>query len=128
MNMQELIIESIQVVTDITLDQMRERTRKRHICDARRLYCGIMRELMPQVPFQALAETLNIMLSTGKPDHPAAYQYAKTDAEVQLSDNAYRTHRQQIVDRVNRRSVTGMSGVQAWGIAWGGMECPRLSR
>lgn len=128
MTKQQIIIESIQVVTGITLEQMRARTRKRHICDARRLFCGVMRELSPLVTFGTLAETLNLMLSSGKPDHAAVFQYARTDKDVQLSDNMYRTHRQQIVDRVNRKSVTGMSGVQAWGIAWGGMECKALSR
>jgi hypothetical protein len=126
MTIQSLILESVQMVTGVTIEQMRSRTRKRHIVDARRMSCGIMRE-MTNLSLSCIGEEVNLYLSSGRGDNGTVCLYIKTDGEFSITYNLYGRQRAEIVERVKRLYQPIDTSSKAWGNLWEGVNCQTIT-
>lgn len=122
MNIQRIILESVQASTGVTIDEMRSRTRKRHIVDARRMSCGIMRD-MTNLSLSSIGEEVNLYLSSGRGDNGTVCLYIKTDAEFMVTYKIYRNQRSEAVRLVNELYQPIETSKGAWDNLWDGVNC-----
>ncbi len=129
------IIEAVTRATGITLEQMRERNRKREICDARRMVCGLSREYNCATLY-TIAEAFG-WVSNGQPDHAAVIHYVKTHGYIYSNTPMYRSlsdaAKAYFVTNPHYRGLADRSGsnttaTEACRKAWGGVQLQTLTQ
>lgn len=124
MTRKDLIIESVELFTSVSLEKMRTRTRKGTVVDARRMLTGIWYDT-DEVTYQDIADELH------NPDglwcdHVLAMHYKRTDGQLVKHNARYRAVRDCVFDRVNRLYVPPppaqpKSPRQLWDKKWRGI-------
>jgi len=91
----DAIVAAVEIGTELTLDVIRTKTRKREVVDARRVMCGLLAEHTKKTR-KEIAEFVGQTLKDGTGDHAMAMHYIRTDKETQTNDSNYRDFRAQI--------------------------------
>lgn len=122
MTKHHLIIKSVQIITGVTLAEMRQKTRRRTIVDARKLTAAIIRE-MTGMSLWDIAKLLNNEDGHYCSNSVVMHYIACDRDEV---DRVYLANRTDIVNRVNRLYIPQATAKEAWQQMWGEVALPCL--
>lgn len=129
MNKSKLLLQCVQVVTGVTQKEIESKGRKRHVVDARKMYCGLLYEIIGTRSISVNPVTLEgiakIMRGSSDVhvDHAIVLHYIKGDDDLTETNNMYRMQRDQVIERFRSKLIDPFTAKDAWNAMWGEVVC-----